>query len=258
MELYKYHGAGNDFLMIDGRESVEVSTSQIKALCDRHTGFGADGLILVRPSKVSSFRMEYFNSDGSTGMMCGNGGRCVCAFADALGLKGDSFEAADGIHSFEILSRNGGEKIVKIGMKDVDEVEKYSDGYFLDTGTRHFVKFVDDVSAVKIQCDGPAIRHDSRFAPIGVNANFVSLDGDEISIRTFEKGVEDETLACGTGIVASAMASHLHLGRGDGRWSYNVKAAISTLSVSFLFSEGKFSDVRLTGPTVCVGRIEPL
>lgn len=262
MKFYKYHGAGNDFLLADNREgTIVLASEQVRRLCDRHTGFGADGVMLLSPADGYDFRMEYWNPDGSTGMMCGNGGRCIVAFAYDLGIRSFNFLAPDGPHKAEILSKEGEVSIVRLGMKDVTVCDKLEDGYFLDTGTRHFVRFVEDVDKVDIAVEGPRFRHDPRFAPVGTNVNFVSLHSDgSIRVRTFEKGVEGETLACGTGIVASAMASYLKrvsVMPDIGTAQVTVHARIATLSVSFRREGKRFTDVQLTGPAERVGIVEP-
>lgn len=271
LTLYKYHGAGNDFLLADNRDgSISLSAEAVRRLCDRHTGFGSDGLMLLEKSDDYDFSMHYWNPDGSSGMMCGNGGRCLVAFAADLGLDSFRFIAADGPHFAQVLSRQGREVTVRLGMKDVagyvdmgaecDDPEK--GGFFLDTGTRHYVRFVDDVENVQIETEGALWRHDSRFAPQGTNVNFVSVKEEQVKVRTFEKGVEAETLACGTGIVATAMASFIHKGVGerreDGSVKVNVQARIARLSVEFVpGGDGTFSDVWLTGPAERVGTMVP-
>lgn len=294
----KYHGAGNDFLIADNRDGhLSLSEEVIRHLCDRHTGFGADGVMLLESGSGKDFNMVYFNPDGSGGMMCGNGGRCIVAFAaDCGAVSPDStivFDAADGEHIASI-PENGmkGEKTVRLKMKDVSGITAYpeEDGYFLDTGTRHYVKFVSGLADYPVLSEGPVLRHDSRFAPVGTNVNFVEVAGGPAStvrtictakgdsstleaegqastvlaIRTFEKGVEYETLACGTGIVASAMASFVR-GVPPSRTAgeavaYSVRAAIADLSVEFVphRDNGLFcaSDVYLTGPACFVGYVE--
>jgi diaminopimelate epimerase len=292
VQLHKYSGAGNDFVVLDGR-TEDVSDfrtpGRIAALCDRSSGFvaadgriGADGLMILTDDPVYDFRMEYYNSDGSGGMMCGNGGRCIVAFADALGLTPADgrvfrFVAADGEHTGEILSRNGDCKTVRIRMIDVHEFHPALDGWFLDTGTRHFVRFVPDVEAVDIETEGRTARWDPLFAPIGANANFVSVGADgTLHVRTFEKGVEGETLACGTGITASAIAAYLEgsaaavsplsgcasltpdpvrvngsetaLPNPSESIHYDIQARIARLAVDFRPGENCFTDVYLTGP----------
>lgn len=294
----KYHGAGNDFLIADNRDGhLSLSEEVIRHLCDRHTGFGADGVMLLESGSGKDFNMVYFNPDGSGGMMCGNGGRCIVAFAaDCGAVSPDStivFDAADGEHIASI-PENGmkGEKTVRLKMKDVSGITAYpeEDGFFLDTGTRHYVKFVSGLADYPVLSEGPVLRHDSRFAPVGTNVNFVEVAGGPastvrtictakgdsstleaegqastvLSIRTFEKGVEFETLACGTGIVASAMASFVRgvpPSRTAGETvAYSVRAAIADLSVEFVphRDNGLFcaSDVYLTGPACFVGYVE--
>lgn len=280
MTFYKYHGAGNDFLVADGRSSrIDLTPDGIAALCDRHTGFGADGVMILSESEGHDFRMDYYNSDGSGGMMCGNGGRCIVAFAADLGFRSFDFEAPDGPHSAELLSGEAGPfsheaRIVRLKMKDVSSAATYENrpdrepDLFLDTGTRHAVRFVDNVNDIDVVGEGRVLRYSSDFAPVGANVNFVQVNADgSITVRTYEKGVEDETLACGTGIVASAMATWIaHKRHEQGKIvSIPVHARISDLSVSFRPSDVacespapvsfSASDVYLTGPAVFVGKV---
>ena len=269
--LFKYHGAGNDFLIADNRDGkLSLETADIQHLCDRHTGFGADGVMLLENSSAHAFRMVFFNPDGSGGMMCGNGGRCIVAFAADLGLveagKLISFEAPDGLHEAEIIADEHSCKTVRLKMKDVSGIRVWPEDRecFLDTGTRHLVKFVEGLGDCPVLQEGRRLRHDSRFAPVGTNVNFIEPEplpqgGTVLHIRTFEKGVEDETLACGTGIVASALAA-FHQGYPCGPASgYIVKAAIADLRVDFEASgrddSFKATDVWLTGPAVFVGTV---
>lgn len=266
MIFHKCHGAGNDFLVADNRDSsYKLDGDAVRRLCNRHTGFGADGLMLLENSPAHDFRMVFYNPDGSCGMMCGNGGRCIAAFAAKLGFDSFTFDAADGVHEAGIVERNGDSFIVRLKMKDVASVETVGgDGLFLDTGTRHFVRFVDDVEAVDIAAEGPAFRYDGRFAPEGANVNFVSCNGSSIKVRTYEKGVEAETLACGTGIVATALASYIRgLGgeeycrRGNGSAELRINARIASLKVEFTpESDGSFHDVWLEGPAEFIGVID--
>lgn len=273
MKIYKYQGAGNDFLIADNRDgSVILSAERIAALCDRRYGVGADGLMLLESSDRYDFRMVYYNSDGSGGMMCGNGGRCIVAFAADCGIRHFDFEAADGMHAAEIISEDGPCKTVRLKMKDVGEITRYdtlegvsvdSEGSFLDTGTRHYVRFVGDLDAYDVVAEGREIRYGAKeLQPIGANVNFVEPAEGYLKIRTYEKGVEDETYACGTGIVASCIAAFV---RGeapsfaeDGVVRYDVKAKRDVLSVDFRpAAEGVFpvKDVCLTGPAVYVAEI---
>lgn len=272
MKLYKYQGAGNDFLIADNRDAkLQLSQEQVAALCDRRYGIGADGLMLLENSGNHDFRMVYYNSDGSGGMMCGNGGRCIVAFAADRGIKKYDFEAADGFHTAEILSAEGYVKIVRLKMKDVDSAVAYdclngvdvpSEGYFLDTGTRHYVRFVENLDAYDVVSEGRAIRYGAvELQPVGANVNFVEPCDGMLKVRTYEKGVEDETYACGTGIVASCLASAKRGVRPTsvdvaGRWRYDVKAKRDDLSVDFIPAGDILAeDIWLTGPATFVAEI---
>ena len=281
--IHHFSGAGNNFVVVDGREGDvtafrEVAT--IEALCQEYK---TDGLMILGPvpepveGPAIDFTMEFYNPDGSGGMMCGNGGRCIVAFADYLGIRPASgdvflFRAPDGLHTGEILERpEEGLWEVRIKMIDVQGITPMLGGYFLNTGTRHFVKFVDDVEQVDIDTEGKALRWNEAFAPVGTNVNFVHIAPDGLHVRTFEKGVEGETLACGTGLTACAIAAY-HAGvlptdsfvglcppRNDKgpvipnpegvKESYRLRARRDWLSVIFTPGEdGKFTDVYLTGP----------
>lgn len=224
VKIHKMSGAGNDFVVMDGRgkEMDEFREAErIRELCRE---FRTDGLMIldIALTDQTDFRMEFYNPDGSGGMMCGNGGRCIAAFADWLGITPSEpghyrFQAPDGLHTAEILSRpdsgcgttdTGKQWTVRLGMIDVDGIRDVLGGYFLNTGTRHFVKFVEDVDAIDVAAEGKALRWNEAFAPEGANVNFVQRMTDgTLKIRTFEKGVEGETLACGTGITAAALAA---------------------------------------------------
>ena len=185
--------------------------SYVMELCDH---FKTDGMMMLLPSERCDFEMAFFNPDGTGGMMCGNGGRCIVAFADYLGIKPVDgkvyhFEAGDGAHTGEILGDDGEVKTIRLRMTDVHIFCPVLDGWFVDTGTRHFVKFVPEVEGLNMDEDGKRYRWDPVFAPVGANANFVKSEPDRLVVRTFEKGVEGETLACGTGITASAIAAWL-------------------------------------------------
>lgn len=272
MKFYKYQGAGNDFLIADNRDgSVQLTTAQIAALCDRRYGVGADGLMLLESCKEYDFRMVYYNSDGSGGMMCGNGGRCIVAFAADMGLTHFDFDAADGFHTAQILEVAGKTKTVRLKMKDVVQMEVYetltgvtvpSRGCFLDTGTRHYVRMVADLESYDVVSEGGNIRYNAQeLLPIGVNVNYIEPSDDVVKVRTYEKGVEDETFACGTGIVASCVAAYKadcapSEIMPDGRVKYNVKAKRDALSVDFIPSADVIAeDVWLTGPATFVAQI---
>ena len=280
--FYKYQGAGNDFLIADNRDgNIREENGvlygpdwqlRIDQACDRRYGVGADGLMLLDSDPDHDFRMTYFNSDGSGGMMCGNGGRCIVAFAADRGISHFDFMAADGFHTAQIVKEEGLVKTVRLKMKDVSEIVRYeslegtsvpSDGWFLDTGTRHFVRFVEGLEKYDIVTEGRDIRYGaSALLPVGANVNYVEPFEGGIKVRTYEKGVEDETFACGTGIVASTVASYLNgispsERMEDGRVRYEVKAKRDSLAVDFVPSQdgAQFSDVWLTGPAVQVAEI---
>ena len=268
---YKFSGAGNDFVVIDGREgdvSAFREVPRIEALCKQYK---TDGLmilgqempgqaghdVMADPDRPSvDFTMEFYNPDGSGGMMCGNGGRCIVAFADYLGIKPASggvflFMAPDGLHTGEILERPEDSLwTVRIKMIDVHGITPMLGGYFLNTGTRHFVKFVPDVEAVDVESEGKTLRWDPAFAPIGTNVNFVHVAPDGLHVRTFEKGVEGETLACGTGLTASAIAAYsASVIPREAKESVRLRARQDWLSVNFTpGADEKFTDVYLTGP----------
>lgn len=272
MTFYKYQGAGNDFLIADNRSGeLHLSTEQIASLCDRRYGVGADGLMLLERSAEYDFRMVYFNSDGSGGMMCGNGGRCMVAFAADLGIEHFDFDAADGFHTAQILAASGAQKTVRLKMKDVADIQKYesltgvnvpTQGCFLDTGTRHYVRFVEGLESYDIVSEGRDIRYNGQeLQPVGANVNYVEPFDGGVKVRTYEKGVEDETFACGTGIVASCVASYVTGLKPsetfeDGRVKYDVMAKKDALSVDFIPSETLVAkDVWLTGPATFVAKI---
>ncbi len=269
LKLYKYQGAGNDFLVMDNRDgSIQLDVNQIAALCDRRYGVGADGLMLLERSDVYDFRMVYYNSDGSGGMMCGNGGRCIVAFAADMGMEHFDFEAADGFHTAEILRVEGDVKTVRLKMKDVSEIVRYgslkgvdvpSVGCFLDTGTRHYVRMVEGLDGYDVVSEGRAIRYADELGPVGANVNFIEPCGGLLKVRTYEKGVEDETFACGTGIVASCVAAYDAGVRPsnvdeNGRVHYDVMAKKDHLAVDFIPS-CVAKDVWLSGPAVFVADI---
>ena len=246
-------------MVLDGRKadvSAYRQPERIGALCREYK---TDGLMILGTDPKADFSMEFYNPDGSGGMMCGNGGRCIVAFADMLGLvpaSGETlFRAPDGLHTATILSRPPAEGtwIVRLKMIDVQGITPAKGGYFLNTGTRHLVQFVDDVNAVDIEKEGPALRWDKEFAPEGTNVNFVQATAEGLKVRTFEKGVEGETLACGTGLTASAIAAYKQGLPGqagnDERVSYRLQCRRGDwLSVDFVPGEEAFTQVFLTGP----------
>lgn len=241
MEFYKYQATGNDFVMIDNRDQQFLKDENlIEKLCDRRFGIGGDGLILLENHDTLDFSMVYYNSDGKGSSMCGNGGRCIVSFAHFLDLFEDKtkFEAIDGIHEAEII--NG---IVKLKMIDVDSVSKDEDSFVLNTGSPHFVKYVDDLEHYKVFEEGSKIRNSENYLAEGINVNFVQiLAEDSIYVRTYERGVENETYSCGTGVTAAAL-SHL-----DDQKSIKVKTIGGNLSVYAEKLNGGFTNIWLEGP----------
>lgn len=204
----KYHGTGNDFIMIDDRNSaLNLNSEQIRLMCDRHFGIGADGLIQIRQAKGYDFEMLYYNSDGKRGSLCGNGGRCSVAFAGALGLVTDhcNFLAFDGPHAARIISKNP--FVISLQMNEVPVLEDTPVFSFLNTGSPHYVQFRDDVEEMDVFLEGREVRYNDRFRIEGTNVNFVKIREGGLYIRTYERGVEAETLSCGTGVTASVLAA---------------------------------------------------
>ena len=240
IHFYKYQGAGNDFVVIDGRKENHLNIKQLPAtfianLCDRRFGIGADGLMILLPHPDFNFEMLYYNSDGNRSSFCGNGGRCIAAFAHHLGLIGNetNFLAADGPHNAIVsATENSSELHISLGMNDVNEIRYIGDDVFLNTGSPHYVKFVEDPDKADVFGEGRQIRNSDLFAPSGTNVNFVNVQNGIIQIRTYERGVEDETLACGTGITAAAIASFLKGNVIPGSARYQIKAKGGNLSVS--------------------------
>ncbi len=255
--IYKYQGAGNDFVILDNRDGAykNISQSEISFLCNRRFGVGADGLMLLQKSEKYDFSMIYFNSDGNESSMCGNGGRCLVAFAAHRGIKKFDFEAIDGFHSAQILDYSQHRCIVKLKMSNVAQYSKHSnDSYFLDTGSPHYVKFVQDLDNYPVLEKGKYWRSHSHFNG-GTNANFVEIISDDtIKVRTFERGVEDETLACGTGVTAAAISTFLHTNKTTPSSQYNIIALGDKLNVTFDYrkSDNTFSEIFLTGPATFV------
>lgn len=250
IEFFKYQGAGNDFVMIDNREGgFKNDTKLVAQLCDRKFGIGADGLILLQKPEQpdDDFRMVYFNADGRESTMCGNGGRCIVDFAHYLGIFDTSttFSAIDGTHKAAL--ENG---LVKLQMQDVAEIQKVESDYFLNTGSPHHVVFATAIQQLNVPKEGAAIRHNNRYKPDGTNVNFAETKTNFLFVRTFERGVEDETLACGTGVTAVALAAHY-----SGKVKQNevaIKTPGGELSVSFEPTDNGYKNIWLTGPAEMV------
>lgn len=245
ISFYKYQGTGNDFVMVDNRKLAFPANDEafVKHLCDRRTGIGADGLILLQDHPDYDFEMVYFNADGRLGSMCGNGARCTVRFARALGVIEDvaCFLAADGEHQASVER-----DLIQLKMNDVKNVERIGEDYFLNTGSPHYVRFVEDVENLDVYEEGRAIRYNDRFKAAGTNVNFVQrLSDNEIFVRTYERGVEDETLSCGTGVTAAALVAGL-----EGMKSpVKVKTLGGNLEVAFEHDSEGFKYIYLIGPT---------
>ena len=247
LKFSKYHGNGNDFIIIDNRRQIFPDNSQalINRLCNRNFGVGADGLMLLEESGDFDFHMIYFNSDGREGSMCGNGGRCIVHFARELAIVKDTaiFSGIDGIHEASFDDRG----LVHLKMQDVDKIEKDGMAFILDTGSPHYVIFADSIAGMDVVKAGRMIRFSDRYKENGINVNFVQRASDHILIRTYERGVENETLACGTGSVAAALASVIDSpSKGE---SIKTETRGGMLEVRFRRTGRlSFSDIWLTGP----------
>jgi diaminopimelate epimerase len=246
--FFKYQGTGNDFILVDNRSKAfsNLSIEEIKRICDRRFSIGADGLMMLNQKDGYDFEMKYFNSDGKPGSMCGNGGRCIVRFAYDLGIHKESYHflASDGEHEAEIET---GSNIISLKMKDVSGY-KEEDGHFIvDTGSPHYIKFVKDVTGVDVVKEGTEIRNSTPFVKEGINVNFVESKGDDkIIVRTYERGVEDETYSCGTGVTASALVCHHNdVGYND----VTVETKGGKLVVKYDRSyDNKYTNIWLCGP----------
>jgi diaminopimelate epimerase len=248
MNFVKYEGAGNDFILVnhwDGIELADTGAEHIARLCDRHFGIGADGLMIIERDPDYDFFMRYFNSDGHPSSMCGNGGRCIVAYAHRLRLIGvdTTFRAVDGPHRAKLVRPDW----VELEMHPTDTVRTQLAGCFIDTGSPHYVLEVEDVAAINVFTEGRRWRQHPDFAPGGSNVNFVQGDTSGLTIATYERGVEDETLACGTGVTAAALVAVWRQG-GAGTYTVPVQAKGGKLEVRLAFDGQHFSDVWLCGP----------
>jgi len=250
LTFYKYQGTGNDFIMIDNRQETfsKKDTKLVARLCDRKFGIGADGLILLEKSDTLDFKMIYYNADGNTSTMCGNGGRCLVAFAKLLGIITNtcSFEASDGLHE---ATMDG--EIVSLKMINVTSINQFEDHLFLDTGSPHHVTFVENVKNMNVKITGRKIRFGAPYFEEGSNVNFVEKTAaNTFKVRTYERGVEDETLSCGTGVTAVAIAAHK-----SGKIDTN-SAILDTpggkLEVSFEPNNNTYKNVFLKGAATLV------
>lgn len=248
--FYKYQGAGNDFIVIDNRDQkFNLSISQIQNLCDRKFGIGSDGLILIEKHQNLDFNMVFFNPDGSQSF-CGNGSRCAVSFAKSLKLfdQETKFLSTDGKHSASLMEGDW----VSLKMHDVPSYEQIGQDLFINTGSPHYIISSEGVNNIEIVSEAHKIRYNSRFKDEGVNVNFIELKNEILHIRTYERGVENETLSCGTGVTAAALAQHIINGKHEGSFNQKVKSMGGDLEVSFKLDSNGFSDIYLKGPATFV------
>ena len=248
LNFFKYQGTGNDFILADNRknEYSSLTQKQIQQLCDRRFGIGADGVMLLNERPGYDFEMKYYNADGKEGSMCGNGGRCMIKFVYHLGIHREMYKflAVDGMHEAEIDT----DGIVSLHMKDVRNIRKFHNDYILDTGSPHYIKLVTHVMDMDVYKKGYEIRHSKEFEDEGLNVNFVEQtdEPDKIIVRTFERGVEDETLSCGTGVTAAALVCYHN---ENGFNEVEVKTLGGQISVEFdRIDDNRYENIWLCGP----------
>lgn len=247
VQFFKYQGTGNDFIILDNRDGKysAISNDQVRRLCDRRLGIGADGLMLLNQKKGYDFEMKYHNADGRESSMCGNGGRCIVKFAYQLGIHRNEYKfiAVDGEHMAEIDT----DGTVSLKMIDVESIKKVRGDFILNTGSPHYIKLVNDVMDLDVYKKGRDIRYSKDYEQDGINVNFVEqADEDKIIVRTYERGVEDETYSCGTGVVASALVCYHN---ENGFNEVEVKTLGGALSVEFdRLDEEKYVNIWLAGP----------
>lgn len=256
IQFFKYQGAGNDFILIDQRaeNAVVLSQKQIERLCDRRFGIGADGLMLLKNHPGYDFEMQYYNADGRLGSMCGNGGRCIVAFAKQLHIieQEANFLAVDGAHYAKISAEGNW---VDLQMIDVAEIHADGEALVLNTGSPHYVLSQENLQSLNVYEAGKAIRYNDTYKQKGINVNFVEDRNDHLFVRTYERGVEDETFACGTGATAVAIA---HAVRKElyGPQNIHLKVLGGNLTVCFLRRENHFTEIFLGGPATFVFKTE--
>jgi diaminopimelate epimerase len=255
ISFFKYHGTGNDFILLDNRENQfeGLDATTIAHWCDRHRGIGADGLMLLNTSNQYDFHMVYFNADGRESTMCGNGGRCIVRFAEDLGIQRDKYQftAIDGLHEAERLADGR----IRLKLNALDLPTPFNQDWTIHTGSPHFVRLVDDVEQLDVKKSGAAIRYSEAFTESGINVNFVQvINSNQLKVRTYERGVEDETLSCGTGVTASALSFRTF---EPGPHQIEVDTPGGLLHVDFIREPNDgFSEVWLTGPATFVFRGE--
>jgi len=244
----KYHGAGNDFIVFDNRLKSynDMLVNQLKKICDRHFGIGADGIILIESHSDADFEMIYYNSDGKLSSLCGNGGRCAVSFALRHNIiKTETiFMTADGLHKAYQIHPNQ----IRLQMQDVVDLIENDNAIIINTGSPHYVKLIQNCKKVDTNSQGAAIRFSEQFMPDGINVNFIQKDTpNRYHIRTYERGVENETLACGTGAVAAALAMH-YMGESNGECKIELQTLGGLLTVDFDFINQTYTNIHLQGP----------
>lgn len=258
LSFYKYQGNGNDFIILDAiiEGLPDLDNSQVQKLCDRRFGIGADGLMVIKKNPDCDFEMQYFNADGKEGSLCGNGSRCIVSYAFSKKYIKDHtrFLASDGIHSAEILP----DGMISLQMNDVQDIEYLNPDLELNTGSPHYIRIVSDVNGIDVVNEGRNIRNSGKYKTDGINVNFLEQENDLLKIRTYERGVEDETLSCGTGAVASALVHAFLVKDETGEYIVSTKGGL--LKVKFKRNGKAFTDILLTGPAEFVfkGQIEIL
>lgn len=263
LNFSKYHGTGNDFILIDENSisDIELNKQQIAFLCDRHFGIGADGLIIIRSSDDYDFEMKYFNSNGSEGTMCGNGGRCAVAFALHKNIiktgRQVRFLASDGPHNANISQHSGNKATVELEMSDSMFPIRTMSGYFINTGSPHLVIQTENIHDADVFSEGKKLRYNREFLPDGVNVNYIAPTETGIFVRTYERGVEDETLSCGTGVTAAAIVWSF-MNKKTGRQTMHVETRGGILEVTFTRTDENYSEIILKGSATHVfeGQIE--
>ncbi len=247
LHFYKYQGTGNDFILLDERFAINaLSKAQVAKLCHRHFGIGADGLIQLRKKSNFDFEMVYYNSDGNTSSMCGNGGRCIFQFAKDLGLVNFNAEflASDGPHTAKFVNDS-----IELKMIDTVMPEKFQNDFILNTGSPHYLQFVDNVKTLNVVEMGAKIRYSNAFKEKGINVNFIEVIGDNtIFVRTYERGVENETLSCGTGVTAAALT--FASSQNKKLQEVSVQTLGGSLNVKFQPTENGFEAVWLCGTAI--------
>ncbi|EHQ27602.1 diaminopimelate epimerase [Mucilaginibacter paludis] len=260
IQFYKYQGAGNDFILVDNRKNGvnHHNPAWIAQICDRRFGVGGDGMMFLQDKEGYDFEMIYYNADGQPSSMCGNGGRCIVAFAKYLGIidSETKFQAVDGEHYAKISAEGDW---VSLQMIDVAQINRDGEAYVLNTGSPHYVKLVEDLKHKNVYQEGHAIRNNATYRKKGININFVEPMAEGYFVRTFERGVEDETYACGTGVTAVALAMAQH-NQQSGHITTPVKVLGGDLNIRFDYDGERFTNIFLEGPAKLVfeGKIGPL